>query len=468
MWDLDKFRGRIAVISEDGAETGYAELAGHCQELAAHTPKRSLVFCLCSNTLPSLTGYVAFLNQAVVPLMLPQDIDPEALRALLEAYQPDYVWLPEKKRGQAGGEEVFSWLGYVLLRCRKSGSFPLYERLALLLTTSGSTGSPKLVRQSYENIAANTGSIIEYLGLDGSERPITTLPMHYTYGLSIINTHLMVGAAVIMTEKTLMEREFWQILARHEATSFGGVPYTYEMLDKLMFFRRDLPSLRSLTQAGGKLTPELHRKFAEYARDQGKKFIVMYGAAEATARMGYLPPGKALEKCGSMGLAIPGGRLSLVDENGALISTPETVGELVYEGPNVTLGYAESGADLSLGDEWHGFLRTGDLAKFDTDGFFYIVGRKKRFLKIFGHRVSLDETEGLVKAAFPNLECACAGRDDALYVFVAGEAKTDEIRNHLAERTKLNPAAFQVRALKEIPKTESGKIQYKELEKFHA
>ena len=468
MWDLVKFSGRIAVISEDGEETGYAQLAAHCLAIAAHTPKRSLVFCLCSNTLASLAGYVAFLNNSAVPLLLPQDIDLEALRSLIEAYQPDYAWLPEKKRGQAGGEEVFSWSGYVLLRLRKNKTFHLYERLALLLTTSGSTGSPKLVRQSYENIAANTRSIIEYLGLDSAERPITTLPMHYTYGLSILNSHLMVGAAIIMTEKTLMEREFWQMFSRYKATSFGGVPYTYEMLNRLMFFRRDLPSLRSLTQAGGKLTPELHRKFAEYARDHDKKFIVMYGAVEATARMAYLPPDKALEKCGSMGLAIPGGRLSLIGEDGAPITTPDTVGELLYEGPNVTLGYAESGADLALGDERQGRLPTGDLAKFDPDGFFYIVGRKTRFLKIFGNRVSLDETERLVKAAFQDLECACAGRDDALHVFVTDEAKTDEIRKYLAEKTKLNHSAFQVRALKEIPKTDSSKIQYMELEKFYA
>lgn len=173
--------------------------------------------------------------------------------------------------------------------------------MALLLTTSGSTGSPKLVRQSYKNIAANTDSIIDYLELDASERSISTLPMNYTYGLSIINTHLKVGASLILTEYTLVQRDFWTLFAEYEATSFGGVPYTYEMLDKLQFFRRKLPSLRTMTQAGGKLLPVLHKKFAEYADKEGKKFIVMYGQAEATARMGYLPAQKSLEKYGAMG-----------------------------------------------------------------------------------------------------------------------------------------------------------------------
>ena len=257
----------------------------------------------------------------------------------------------------------------------------MYEELGLLLTTSGSTGSPKLVRQSYTNIQENAKSIAEYLKIDETERPITTLPMNYTYGLSIINSHILKGAAILVTQHTLMEREFWKFFRESEATSFGGVPYTYEILKKLRFFNMELPSLRYMTQAGGKLSPQLHKEFAEYAESHQKQFIVMYGQCEATARMAYLPAEKALEKYGSMGIAIPGGRLELIDVNGKFIEKPDEVGELVYYGPNVTLGYAQEAGDLKKADERNGRLETGDMAKRDNDGFYYIVGRKKEIFE---------------------------------------------------------------------------------------
>ena len=343
----------------------------------------------------------------------------------------------------------------------------LYKDLALLLTTSGSTGSPKFVRQSYANIEANTKSIIEYLQLDSSERAITTLPMNYTYGLSIINTHLMVGATLLLTDKGLMQKEFWKLLKEEKATSFGGVPYTFEMLDRLRFYRMDLPDLRYMTQAGGKITPKLHEKFAEYAASTGKKFIVMYGQCEATARMGYLPADRAVEKCGSMGIVIPGGKFHLIDAKGNEITDSNVTGELVYEGANVTLGYAECVEDLSKGDERNGILQTGDMAQIDDEGFYYIVGRKKRFLKIYGNRVNLDEIDRLIKARFDNIECASAGVDDHMYIFVTSEKIADDVKNFVVEKTKLNPAAFKVIIIDSIPKNDAGKTLYKELAKFY-
>ena len=290
--------------------------------------------------------------------------------------------------------------------------------------------------------------------------------MNYTYGLSIINTHLYVGATVLLTDRTLMQKEFWKFLKEQNATSFGGVPYTYEMLDKLRFYRMELPSLRTMTQAGGKLTPELHAKFAEYAANSNRSFVVMYGQCEATARMGYLPAHKAVEKKGSMGIAIPGGEFSLIDASGNKIVTPYTPGELVYRGENVTLGYAECSADLAKGDERHGVLETGDMAQFDEDGYYYIVGRKKRFLKIYGNRVNLDETDRLVKGKF-NIDAACAGIDDHMFIFLTDEAMSDAVKDYITATTKLNPAAFRTVIIPEIPRNDSGKTKYSELEKYY-
>lgn len=463
MWNLRDFADNTAVIQDDGQRFSYAELADLTDALADKVPPRSLVFILSENSIESLVGYVSFINHCIVPLMLDAHIDRALLGNFLTEYKPDYLWLSADKAAEFNGKTVFEQGNYALVKMSDSRTYPLYDELALLLTTSGSTGSPKFVRQSYKNIRANTDSIIEYLKLDSTERAITTLPMNYTYGLSILNTHLAVGATILMTQKTLIQRDFWNFFAQQKATSFGGVPYTYEMLDRLMFFRRKLPDLRTMTQAGGKILPALHKKFAEYAAKEGKHFVVMYGQAEATARMAYLPPEKALEKCGSTGIAIPGGKFDLIDANGGKITTPDTVGELVYTGDNVTLGYAVCGADLAKGDELGGVLQTGDMAQFDADGYFYIVGRKKRFLKIFGNRVGLDETERLIKTQYPELDCACAGKDDAMKIFITDAEKNKEVQNFVAEKTHLNFTAFHVEYIEKIPKNDAGKTLYQEL-----
>ena len=245
------------------------------------------------------------------------------------------------------------------------------------------------------------------------------------------------------------------------------MPYTYEMLDRMRFFRMDLPSLRTMTQAGGKLQKELHRKFVEWCLEKGKQFIVMYGQCEATARMAYLPWEKSLEKVGGIGIAIPGGQFRLIAADGSEITQPGVTGELKYYGDNVTLGYAVCQADLRKGDERGGVLETGDMAQVDADGYYTIVGRKKRFLKLYGNRVNLDELEQLLKAAFPGVDVACGGVDDHLMFFSTDESRLAEMRAFLSEKTKQNAAAFRGMALPSIPKNDAGKTLYRELEKYY-
>lgn len=467
IWELGQFGKSTALIDEYGEQMTYEALNSESRVLAEKVGHRCLVFVLCRQEIGSVLGYVGFINNAVVPLMLNSHLEEELLESLLTAYRPAYLWLSKDMTGRFPAmAQAYEARGYALLKTGFEEEYPLYDELGLLITTSGSTGSPKLVRQSYTNVLDNARSIAEYLKLDATERPITTLPMNYVYGLSILNSHFLVGATVLLTGKGILQKEFWQFFKAAGATSFGGVPYTYEMLDKLRFYRMELPSLRTMTQAGGKITPELHEKFARYAEEQGKNFVVMYGAAEATSRMGYLPPEKAVEKKGSMGIPIPGGTFRLVDADGGEITGPHTTGELIYEGKNVTLGYAERGEDLLLGDERHGRLETGDMAQFDEDGFYYIVGRKKRFLKIYGNRVNLDEVDRLIKGEF-EIEAASAGTDDHMYIFVTDEERADPVREYVIRKTKLNPAAFQVVVIDEIPKNDSGKTLYKELAKYY-
>mgnify|MGYP001356837537 CR=1 FL=1 len=263
LWRFDRYQTNVAVEDEFGTRLTYAELRHEGRMLCQQADGRCLVFCLCRNVMGSFVGYVSFLNGGVVPAMFPADMDPELLRTLYETYQPKYVWAPAEFEMEDGCCR-YERFGYRLLQTPFGDATRLAPELALLLTTSGSTGSPKLVRQSYRNIRANMDSIVDYLHLLPDERPITTLPMHYTYGLSIINSHMDVGATVLLTSQGVAQKAFWTFFKDQGATSFGGVPYTYEMLDRMRFTRMSLPSLRVMTQAGGKLSPELHRKYAEW------------------------------------------------------------------------------------------------------------------------------------------------------------------------------------------------------------
>ena len=465
MFDLKKFGERTALMTET-EKISYNELDELTKKIQGAVNERCLIFLLATNSADSIAGYLAFLNKKIVPLMVDADLNFELAKNLIEIYKPKFIWTPKNLRENFSDcEEIFSTENYSLLSTAIENLYPLNDELALLMTTSGSTGSPKFVRQSYKNILSNTKSIVEYLKIDENERAITNLPMSYVYGLSIINTHIFSGASIVVTDKTLFQKEFWQLMKNFEVTNFNGVPYTFEMLMRLRFFRMNLPALKKITQAGGKLDPELHLKFAEYASQNDKRFFVMYGAAEATARMGYLPAEKSLEKFGSMGIAIPGGKFELVDGDGKIISTPEKVGELIYYGENISLGYAESGEDLIEGDERCGRLETGDLAKFDEENFYTIVGRKKRFLKMFGKRINLQEVEHILRQKF-NIEVAATGIDDKMKIFITDEKFLKDVVPFLSEKLNLHPSAFEVKFIAEIPKNSSGKVIYSELEKI--
>lgn len=469
MWNFKQQGNKVALVDDQDRMLTYLQLEEEIQKQKEHITPRSLVFLLCDDTLGNLVSYVGLLENGCVPAMLKDDLEEELFLRLFETYQPNYLCLPSdslEKWGKIVKNVVYSAFSYSIVETIYfQNRLPIHEDLALLLTTSGSTGSPKFVRQSYKNILSNASSIVKYLQIDATEKAITTLPMNYTYGISILHSHLLAGATILVTNKSFMEKEFWAFFKKYEATSFGGVPYTYEILKKLRFSRMDLPSLRTMTQAGGKLLPSLHQEFHEYAEKTGKKFVVMYGQCEATARMAYLPPEKNREKIGSMGVAIPDGTLEIVDEQQKKITTPHTTGELVYFGENVTMGYAETLADLSKGDERGGVLQTGDMAYFDEDGYFFIDGRKKRFLKIFGNRVNLDEAERLLREEFSQVECACCGKDDQLLIVTTCEAQQNAMKTYLASKIKLNISAFKVMYRPEIPKNEAGKILYQTLDR---
>lgn len=453
--DLDKKdRDAVAVVDDSGMSITYGNICDFSMKFTEYLPSRSLIFILSENKIGSLLGYTSSLSNKIVPLILSAKTEKGLYENLRDMYKPEYLWVPNEMVEELKYEFVFSDYGYSLV---KTGYTPklLYKDLSLLLPTSGSTGSPKLVRHSYRNIEANAKNVLRMFELTSSEKAMAILPMHYTMGLSVIASHLLAGATLLLSGRSLLDKGFWEMLK--EATSFTGVPYSYDILMKMRFTRMNLPNLRIITQGGGKLTPEMFHDLAMYAKEKGKKFIPTYGQSECTARMAFLPAELALTKTCSIGMAEPGGQLSIIDNEGNETFEGEATGEMVYRGENVTLGYAYNLEDLQKGDENHGIMNTGDLAKRDADGCYYIVGRLKRFLKIFGLRIGLDEIEGLIKEEF-GIDCYCKGNDEKLIVLVTKAGRADEIVSFIEEKTHLFHKNIEVHVVDAILRNEAGKV----------
>ena len=333
------------------------------------------------------------------------------------------------------------------------------------MTTSGSTGSPKLVRYKKGNLEANAKNVAKAWNWTCEERPVCDLLMNYTMGLNVINTHLYVGATLLFVTRNITDGAYWKFIKENEATNFTGVPFSYDLLWKLRFPRMDLPHMKTLSEGGGKLTDAMFTTVAEYCRNSGKRFIASFGTTETSARMAMLESDMALEKLGSIGKAIPEGELVLFDEAGNEIHQAEAEGELGYRGPNVTMGYAQNIADLALGDAFNGLYRTGDVARRDADGYYYIVGRMSRFLKMLGYRVSLDQCENLIREKF-KIDCACGGTDAKMKVFITDAENSDSVKKFISEKTGIYSSMFEIVVVDEILRNSTGKILYKQLEKL--
>lgn len=449
-FDFSQYSERIAVQTADTAYT-YAQMDQKSSELAGIVKKHKLTFLLAKNTIGSVACYVGCIKNQVPVAVLDAHKDVDFIGGIINQYHPEYLMLPTELVGSYTGEAVGIIDDYTILHIENT-SYPVSDDLCLLLTTSGSTGSPKFVRLTEKNIQSNAISIAKYLELTENERPITSLPMYYSYGISIINSHFVVGATLILTETSVVEPDFWSLAKDQHVTSVSGVPYTYDMFRQMRVMDMDIPSLKTFTQAGGKMSKENVAFFAEKCKQKGRKLIVMYGQTEAAPRISYLPFEKAIEKSDSMGVPIPGVKLSVSED-----------GELICEGANVFQGYAESYLDLSKGDEIHGVLHTGDMACLDEDGYFYITGRKKRFVKVYGNRVGLDELEQLVAQKYGKV--VCVGVDDHVTIYTDSQyVDTTQIAEFVSEQTKINMAAFKAVYIESFPYSDTGKVLYKKLE----
>lgn len=450
------------VEAATGQVTTYGALRAAVEAVAAALGERGgreLYFLGCTNSAAAIATYLGCLCANRPVCLLEAGRWAEAQR-IVEAYRRPALLLPPEAPLPEGYQEAGRLpTGYQIARScvAAEAEAGLHPELALLLTTSGSTGDPKLVRLKLSSVRANAEAIAQYLELGPGERAIQSLPVYYSYGLSLVNSHLAAGGTVVLTPHSFFRPEFWKHFAEQRCTSFAGVPHMYETLRRLRFDPASQPTLRTMTQAGGKLAEPFVEWYARATRAAGARFYVMYGQTEATARISYVPPERLAEKIGSIGIAIPRGKMSLapVEDGGDLR-------ELVYEGPNVMMGYADSPAALALGDELGGVLRTGDLARVDGEGYFYIVGRLKRFAKLFGKRVNLLDVETVLERRYPLRAAAVdSGRDQLiLWLECHGEVREEELIMETASFLAVPPACLRTRRMEALPMTASGKKDY--------
>ena len=413
----------------------------------------SVVVLLCDRSVATVTAYFGALRRGVVPLLLDGRTKGPALARTIEAYAPRYVLadtsvtLPLYAPVRHIGTKA-------LLERGEPGEHPLHEALALLIPTSGSTGDPKCVRITGANIDACTRSVVTSLEMTPERVTVSLLPFHYSYGLSVLHNTALVRGKMVLTERSILERSLWQRIEDGGVTDIAGVPFTFETLRRVRLSKRILANLACVTQAGGALPTHLTKHFWQFFSGYGIRYVTMYGQTEAAPRISYVPPDRAMEKLGSVGIPIHGGKVVIEGVPGS------GEGELVYEGPNVSMGYAQTVADLADGDHFGGRLHTGDQARIDADGFITIVGRKKRFIKLNGISVNLDHAEFVLRNA--GVDCRLVGQENCLVICTTGTDPAS-LRAALDANFDFHPSVVRIEHCETLPLTASDKPHYAEL-----
>jgi acyl-CoA synthetase (AMP-forming)/AMP-acid ligase II len=450
---LHEYGDNLCVV-ENNRQYTYAQCQQKVNELACYLQlddaRRRLIFIEVDNTLLSLIAYLVCLQHKHPVLLLNSGSKAQNTK-LVSLYKPN-LYL------NATGAEI----SVIDSHHRQ---YELHENLMLLLSTSGSTGAPKLVKLSHKNMHSNAKSIVTYLGLTSQDCAISSLKFSYSYGLSILHSHLMVGASIVLTEANALSAEFWDMIDTHAVTSFSGVPHHFETLSKQKIIIDKHPTIRYLTQAGGKLSPKLVSEFAGLGKQRNFKFYVMYGQTEAAPRIAYLPSHLAETLPNAIGMAIPGGQLLLVDENNNEIVFQGQVGELVYKGPNIMMGYALNSNALAIQEDIP-LLKTGDLAVQIQDGIFEITGRLSRFAKPMGFRVNLNEIKEWLFERGINAEVTSNSKEEILLgVVSSAPINLTDVLLMTASHLQLPKSFLMVKSIPNIPLLPNDKVDFIQLQK---
>lgn len=443
--DLGKRGDAPALVFDGGHVLSYADLDRMAERLRQQIdPAWRLVAVEMAHSAHAVAALIACLRARVPAILLPADTDGE-LRAIRQRFRPDAVFRRTGERWRFREE-------------RERSHLTVHPDLALVLVTSGSTGEGKAVRISRAALGANAGQIAAGLSLDAGDRALLTLPLHYAYGLSVLTSHLLVGASVYLPGRAILEEGFAEAVALAGPTNLPGVPFTFELYERIGLMAQPPQGLRFATVAGGRMDPQGIAAWSRAMAGRNGRFYVMYGASEATARMSLLDATHNPGCETTIGLPVEGGRFEIVDETGAPVPDG-TEGEICYCGPNIMMGYAATRKDLCDGPQLHR-LMTGDIGLRRPDGLYQITGRKSRFSKIAGIRIGHDALEAAMDSC--RLPCAVTGDDKALTAYHE-QGNSEAYLHALADITRLGRTRLRVCRVERLPRLPNGKIDYRRL-----
>jgi long-chain acyl-CoA synthetase len=416
-------------------------------------PGKGVIFLYPENDPGGIACYLGGLIAGHAVHLSSMKIDQPGAETLAERYCPELIlW----KSGSAPPSiqhtytAVASIAGYNAARRIGPDSPPPADDLAVLLSTSASTGTAKFVRLSQGAINAAAEQVISALGIGADDRAITSLPYSYVYGLSVVNSHLCAGASLVLESRTAAHQAFWETLQSTRATSLPGVSITYDFMRQLKVDAPRLPALRKLMHAGEPAKQATVTWLYEHFGARGVEIFLMYGQTEATGRISVLPPHLLPQKASSVGFPVKPGRISVSSDQ-----------EVIFSGPNVMLGYASGREDLCRGDDSLGRLCTGDLGYVDAEGLLYLTGRISRHCKILGRRMSLDDVE-----CYFHDVCSVAAVDGGGHIVLFVEEPEETLRQRVQAflaQARLPPQSVLVRRVSSLPRTDNGKLSYKTL-----
>ena len=435
--NLKKFKNKIAFVDNNYKKITYKQLIKDSESISRNLDKKSITIIIASNTYESICGYVGFLNQKKnITIILDEFFKIEFINKIINIYKPNFIYAPTNFKFKFKISKVIKFKNYSLYKSKFKKNKKLNFKNFLLLSTSGTTQSPKFVRHSQDSIIDNTKKIIESLKIKSNQRTITTLPMGYSYGLSVINTHLLSGGRIVINKNSIFEKEFWKKFELNKITTLNGVPEFYEFLRRINIENYKISNLKQITQAGGKLTENHLMYYQKLCKKYKINFTVMYGQTEAGPRMSILKWKYFDKKLNSIGKPLNNYKFILVNEQNKKLNKTGEIGEIIFKGKSVCLGYSSKQSDLTKGDVCKNMLSTGDLARKDKDGFYYIVGRKNKIIKLFGKRISLLDVEDFLKKK--NILAKCYYNDKKLDLKLLHKQSIDKVKNILSRHLNIN------------------------------
>ena len=443
-----KFKKNIAIIDQEYSDLSYQQVLVETDKINKKIKNKSLILIVSENSIGSLLAYIFCILNNQVAIIIDSKTTKQNILKVFKNYQPNFVFLSKKKKNifKKICSEKYTFFDQILMKNQKNKKKKLNKSLSILLSTSGSMGSIKFVKLSKGNLKHNTNSIINYLKITRQDSSITNLPISYSYMLSVINTHLEVGASIIISKYSLIEKKFWETIKNSKITSFNGVPYTYEIITKIGLKNIKIDTLRYLTHAGGKIEKNKLKEIIKFCNKNKLKFFSMYGQTEASPRISYLKPKFSEKKIGSIGKGIPGTKIYIIDNSGKKVLKPLVEGEIICEGKNVFMGYSKNCDDLEKPNKKNYKLRTGDLGFFDKDGFFYVTSRINKIAKIFGNRVDLGALENFMSQK--GYKVACLSNNNKIFIFIEKKYNKTNLINVISKITNLNISSFELIKLK--------------------